>query len=154
MKGESRKLLMEQLDRKLRDVKPVTRVILPERGWLHAIRNALGMSLRQLGARLNISPQSVKEIEDREADGSVTLRSLREVANALDMNLVYALIPREESLERMIEKRAEEVARSIVLRTSRTMELEDQDVSKERIEKAIRSKADELIRTMPRYLWD
>jgi hypothetical protein len=54
----------------------------------------------------------------------------------------------------MIENRAEKVARSIVLRTSTSMELKKQEVSSERIEKSIQSKADELIRTMPRYLWD
>ena len=82
------------------------------------------------------------------------MKTLREAARALDLDLVYVLIPRAVSLEAMIEKRAGQVARSIVLRTSTSMELEEQEVSSERIEKAIRSKADELIRTMPRYLWD
>jgi len=154
MKRESRKLVLEQLDGKLRDLKPLAGTIVPERGWLHAVRTALGMSLRQLGERLKISTQSVKEIEEREAGGSITLKTLREAARALDLDLVYVLVPRAESLEEMIEKRAGEVARSIVLRTSTSMVLEEQDVSSERIEKAIRSKADELVRTMPRYLWD
>ena len=154
MKHESRKLVMEQMDRKFRELNRMKGSSVPERGWVHAIRTALGMSLRQLGGRLKISPQSVKEMEDREADGSVTLRTLREAARALGMELSYVLIPMEESLESMVEARAEKVARSIVLRTSKTMELEEQDVSGERIEKAIRTKKNELIRTMPRYLWD
>ncbi|MBI5648215.1 MAG: mobile mystery protein A [Ignavibacteriae bacterium] len=154
MKRENRKLVLEQLDRKLRDFQPLGGAIVPERGWLHAIRTALGMSLRQLGGRLGISTQSVKEIEDREADASITLKTLREAAKALDLELVYVLIPKAESLEAMIEKRAIMVARSIVLRTSMSMELEDQEVSSVRIEKAVRSKAEELVRMMPRYLWD
>lgn len=154
MKRESRKLVLEQLDRKLRDLRPLAATIVPERGWLNAIRTALGMSLRQMGERLKISPQSAMEIERREADGSITLRSLRQTANALDLDLVYVLIPREASLDAMIEKTATKIARSIVLRTSNSMELEEQGVSSERIEKAVRSKADELVRTMPRYLWD
>ena len=154
MKRESRILMMEQLDRKLRDLKPLAEVIVPERGWLHSIRTALGMSLRQLGERLELTAQSVREIEEREANGSITLRSLRQAANALDLDLVYVLLPREGSLGETVEKRAEQVARSIVSRTSASMELEAQEVSAERIEKAIRSKAEELIRGMPRYLWD
>jgi predicted DNA-binding mobile mystery protein A len=154
MKNESRKLVVEQLDKKLRDLKPLMNLVVPERGWLHTIRLSMRMSLRQLAGRLNLAIQSVKEIEDREADGSITLKTLREVAGALEMRLVYALVPNEESIELMIEKKAEQVARSIVLRTSNTMELEDQDVSKERIEKAIRLKSEEILRTMPRYLWD
>lgn len=154
MKSESRKLVLEQLDRRVREVKNLGGVIVPERGWLHAIRMALGMSLRQFGERLKITAQSVKEIEEREAEGSITLRSLRQTANALDLDLVYFLVPREQSLEALIKKRAMQVASSIVLRTSNTMELEEQGVSSERIAKAVRSKAEELIRTMPRYLWD
>lgn len=146
--------MLEQLDRKLRDFKPLAGTIVPERGWLHAIRMALGMSLRQLGERLKISTQSVKEIEMREAEGSITLRTLREAARELDLELLYVLLPKGTSLEAMIEKRAGQVARSIVLRTSTSMVLEEQEVSSERAEKAIRSKADELLRTMPRYLWD
>ncbi len=154
MKRESRKLVLEQLDRKLTDLRPLAAMIVPERGWLHAIRTALGMSLRQLGVRLEISAQSVKEIEEREADGSITLRSLRQAANALDLDLVHVLVPRDSSLHAMIERRAGQVARSIVLRTSKSMELEEQGVSAERIETSLRSKTEELIRTMPRYLWD
>lgn len=154
MKRESRKLVLEQLDRKLTDLRPLAAMIVPERGWLHAIRTALGMSLRQLGVRLEISAQSVKEIEEREADGSITLRSLRQAANALDLDLVHVLVPRDSSLHTMIERRAGQVARSIVLRTSKSMELEEQGVSAERIETSLRSKTEELIRTMPRYLWD
>jgi predicted DNA-binding mobile mystery protein A len=154
VKRESRILMMEQLDRKLRDLRPLADVIVPERGWLHSIRTALGMSLRQLGERLELTAQSVREIEEREANGSITLRSLRQAANALDLDLVYVLLPREDSLGEAVDKRAEQVARSIVTRTSASMELESQEVSSERIEKAIRSKAEELIRSMPRYLWD
>ena len=154
MKREHRQLLLEQLDRKLRDLRPLAANIVPERGWFNAIRTALGMSLRQLGDKLEISPQSVKEMEEREADGSITLRSLRQAANALDLDLVHVLIPREASLDAMIEKRARQVALTIVLRTSTSMDLEEQGVSTKRIEKAVRSKADELIRMMPRYLWD
>jgi predicted DNA-binding mobile mystery protein A len=154
MKRENRKLVLEQLDRKLRDLSPLAATIVPERGWLNAIRTALGMSLRQMAERLQITPQSAKEIEGREADGSITLRSLRQAANALDLDLFYVLIPREASLDAMVEKRARQVARSIVLRTSTSMELEEQGVSPERIEKAVRSKADELVRAMPRYMWD
>lgn len=154
MKNEHRKLLVEQLDRTFRELRPLRELVVPERGWVHSVRLALRMSLRQLAARLNLAIPSVKEIEDREAEGSITLRSLSEVASALDMRLVYVLIPNEDSLETMIEKRAEQIARSIVLRTSKSMELEEQGVSSERIERAVRSKADELIRTTPRYLWD
>jgi predicted DNA-binding mobile mystery protein A len=154
METSKQKLLIEQADRKLEIFKSLNSVTVPQLGWVHTIRIALKMSLRQLGNRLKISPQSVKEIEEREANGSITIKSLKEVCNALNMKLVYGFIPKNESIEKMIEIRAIEVAKEIVLRTSQTMKLEDQENSKNRIEKAIKSKAEEIKIKMPKYLWD
>ncbi|MCX6276332.1 MAG: mobile mystery protein A [Bacteroidetes bacterium] len=148
------KLLIEQVDNKLLQLKPMEKIIVPHKGWVSTIRAALKMSLRQLGNRLKISAQSAKEIEQRESNGSITIKSLREVANALDMKLVYGLIPKDESIEKIIDKRANEIAREIVLRTSNTMKLEDQENSNSRIDKAIKSKAEEIKNKMPKYLWD
>jgi len=112
------------------------------------------MSFRQLGNRLRISAQSVKEIEEREASGKITLNSLRDAANAMDMNLVYGFVSKHDSLEQMIEKRAKEIATEIVMRTNATMTLEDQQNSKERIEQAIEKKTAEIKFQIPRYLWN
>jgi predicted DNA-binding mobile mystery protein A len=148
------KLLIEQADRKLAAFNAVKSFTIPQNGWVHTIRTAIKMSLRQLGNRLNISPQSVKELEEREANGSITIKSLREVGAALDMRLVYGFIPKNNSIQEMIEKRAIEVASEIVARTSQSMQLEDQKNSKQRIAKAIKSKAEEIKTKMPKYLWD
>jgi predicted DNA-binding mobile mystery protein A len=112
------------------------------------------MSLRQLGNRLAISAQSAKEIEERESNGTITMNSLRAAANAMDMKLVYGFVSKHETLEQMIEKRAKELASEIVMRTNTTMTLEDQQNSKERIEKAIAQKTVEIKFEMPKYLWD
>lgn len=154
MNLQKQKLLIEQVDKKLSLFKQVENVSPPQKGWVHAIRTALKMSLRQLAARLKMSAQSVNELEKREANGSITIKTLREVAKAFDLKLVYGFVPKGESIESMIEKRANEKASEIVLRTSNTMKLEDQENSQERIEKAIRSKAEEIKNKMPKYLWD
>ena len=127
---------------------------LPNSGWINAVRNALGMSLKQLGEKLNISPQGVKDIERREKGGSITINALKETAASLDMQLVYGFIPKEETLEKTIEKRARQIATRIVRRTSHTMHLEDKAVSKERIKKVIEEKTQQIINEMPKYLWD
>jgi len=147
-------LLIEQADRKLAAFRSLDSIVIPEKGWIFTIRIALKMSMRQLGNRLKISPQSVKEIEEREAKGSITLKGLKEAGAVLDMKMVYGFIPKEHSIEEMIEKRAMEIAKEIVMRTSNTMQLEDQKNSKERIEKAIKSRAEEIKSKMPKYLWD
>jgi predicted DNA-binding mobile mystery protein A len=112
------------------------------------------MTLKQLGNRLKISPQSMKGLEEREANGSITLKSLKEIGAALDMKFIYGFILKNQSLEEMIEKRAIEVAREIVLRTSKTMKLEDQENSRQRLRKEVKYKAEEIKIKMPKYLWD
>lgn len=154
MEISKQRLLIEQADRKLAAFRPLSTITIPEKGWIHTIRVALRMSLRQLGNRLRISPQSVKEIEVRESKGSITIKGLKEVGAALDMQLVYGYIPKGQSIEDMIEKRAIEIAKDIVLRTSNTMQLEEQENSKARIEKAIINRAEEIKTKMPKYLWD
>lgn len=154
MKNQKQRLLIEQIDRKLEVFRPIENTIVPKKGWVNTVRIALKMSARQLADRLKISPQSVHEIEHRESNGTITLKTLKEAANALDMQLVYGFIPKEESIEKMIEKRAREIASEIVLRTSNTMKLEDQENSQNRINKSISNKTEEIIDTMPKYLWD
>ena len=154
LRQEREQLLLQQTDKKLEAFKDLKATVVPTKGWINTFRTALKMSLRQLGNRLNIAPQSTKEIEEREANGTITLNSLRDVANAMDMQLVYGFVSKHKSLEQMIEKRAKELALEIVMRTNNTMTLEDQQNSKERIEKAIAQKTSEIKSEMPKYLWD
>ncbi len=154
MKNNKLHLLLQQTDKKIETFKNLKETVIPSKGWINTFRNSLKMSLRQLGDRLHISPQSVKEIEEREANGTITLNSLRDAANAMDMKLVYGFVSKHESLEQMIEKRARELAAEIVMRTHATMTLEDQQNSKKRIEQAIAHKTAEIKFEMPRYLWN
>ncbi len=96
----------------------------------------------------------MKKIESNEADGGITLNALREAGDALNMKLVYGFIPKEGSVEKMIENRAKDLARKIVMRTSTTMKLEDQENSDQRIKEAIADMTEEFKREMPKSLWD
>lgn len=148
------RLILEQTDRKILNLKKSEDLIVPSSGWVFSIRKALGMSLRQLGKKMEMTPQSVKELEDRERNGTVSLKVLRQFGQSLDMKLIYGFIPQSGSLENIIEKRAYELAAEIVNRTSVTMILEDQENNPERIQKAIKEKAEELKLEMPKILWD
>jgi len=147
-------LILNQLERKIKNFYILKDVIIPPEGWINAIRTALKMSLRQLGNRMKITPQSVKEIEQREKDGTVTLNTLKQAANALNMRFIYGFIPINKSLDQMIEERAYELAKTIVLRTSNNMRLEDQENSRKRITASIKEHTIEIKKQMPRYLWD
>ncbi|KIA96625.1 XRE family transcriptional regulator [Pedobacter kyungheensis] len=151
---EKKSLMLQQLNAKLLKFSVLSKIVIPSNGWIKAIRNTLGMSMEQLANRLSISKQAVSDIERREKEGSITLKSLRELGRVLDMELVYGFVPKDGSLEAMVEKKANELAKKIVLRTSNTMELEDQVNSKERIEKAIQERTQEIKNEMPKILWD
>jgi predicted DNA-binding mobile mystery protein A len=149
-----KKLQLDQLNAKMQGFNDLKNVQVPAGGWIKTIRIAIGMSLIQLGKRLEITKQSAKEIETRESDGSLTLKALREVANAMDMQLVYGFVPNDGSLEALIERKAKEVATKIVMRTSASMKLEDQENTERRIKKAIEERTDELKKEMSKILWD
>jgi predicted DNA-binding mobile mystery protein A len=108
----------------------------------------------QLGNRLSITKQSVQDMERREKDGSITIKALREAARALDMQLIYGFVPNDGSLELLIERKAKELATLIVMRTNNTMKLEDQENTKQRIEKAIQERTITIKDEMPKTLWD
>jgi predicted DNA-binding mobile mystery protein A len=147
-------LQLQQLNSKMLGFASLKQVAIPPIGWIKAIRTAIGMSMQQLGNKLNISKQGILDIEKREKDGSVTIKSLKEIARALDMQLVYGFVPNDGSLDALIEKRATELATKIVLRTSNTMKLEDQGNTNKRIEKAIKERAEIIKNEMPKILWD
>ena len=148
------KLIIEQLDKKFILFGQLEDLNIPLSGWILSIRIALKMSLSQLGKKMGITAPAVKQLEGREQSGSVSIKVLRQAGEALNMKLVYGFIPQSGTLEKMIEDRAKELAKEIVLRTSNTMQLEDQENTEERIEKAIQEKTEEIIQKMPRYLWD
>lgn len=149
-----RSLQLQQLNRKMQGFAKLKEVAIPPTGWIKAIRSALGMSMQQLGNRLNVSKQAVMDMEKREKDGSITIKSLREIARAMDMQLVYGFVPNDGSLDALIEKRATELAIQIVMRTANTMKLEDQANSKKRIETAIKERAAAIKNEKPKILWD
>lgn len=147
-------LQLQQLNSKMLGFASLKQVAIPPTGWIKAIRTAIGMSMQQLGNKLNVSKQGILDIEKREKEGSITIKSLKEIARALDMQLVYGFVPNDGSLDALIEKRATELATKIVLRTSNTMKLEDQGNTNKRIEKAIKERAEEIKNKMPKILWD
>ena len=147
-------LQIQQLNSKMLAYASLQKVAPPPTGWIKAIRNAIGMSMLQLGNRLSITKQSVQDIERREKEGSITIKALREAARALDMQLVYGFVPNDGSLELLIERKAKDLATQIVMRTNNTMKLENQENTKQRIKKAIQERTTIIKSEMPKTLWE
>lgn len=154
MKKEIKKISRVQLDKKMRNFNRVSSINIPSGSWVFSLRNALGLSLSQLAKKMDISAQSVKEIEEREKEGRITLKILKDVASALELKFVYGFSAPNSSLEKILKNQADKVAREIVERTDKNMKLEDQGNSKNRLNKAIKERARTLVDNQDKCLWD
>ncbi|MDB5231545.1 MAG: Helix-turn-helix domain protein [Chitinophagaceae bacterium] len=154
MNGRKQRLLLQQADRKLEAFRQAAFVEIPANGWIHTIRQALNISLGQMGRKLKMTAQGIKALETREKNAAITLQSLHEIAEAMDLKLVYAIVPKEGTLEDMINQKAHEKAIEIVNRTSVSMQLENQGNSSARLRQAVEEKQRELQNEMPKFLWD
>lgn len=121
----------------------------PARGWIRALRDALGMTAEQLGKRMGVTQPSVQRLELSEAEGTIQLSSLRKAAAALDCEVIYALVPRR-TLREAYEAEAAKVARRELGQIGHTMALEDQAVDDDQDDRLRRFIAEELD---PRELW-
>jgi predicted DNA-binding mobile mystery protein A len=144
MRNEFRNLRLKQLDRSLAPYRAARKIARPPKGWIRAIRQALGVSSGELARRLGSSRQLPLQLEKGEAEDRITLRSLRAVANALDCDLVYALVPRAGSMQKLIEARARAEAKKRVLEVEHSMALEDQAAG--RIDEAVEAETRRLVR--------
>lgn len=151
---KTKQLLIQQLERKMDFLPRFSSSTIPPSGWINSIRKALGISAQQLANKLDVSRQGVIDMEKREIEGAITIKRLKEIAQKLDMDLVYGFVPKSGSLEVYIETKARELAEKIVNRTSNTMKLEDQENSEQRIQKAITERTEEFRKTLPKALWD
>ncbi len=152
MQSKHRRIMREQLDKTFEKLNSLRGVQPPVKGWLRSIREALGMSGKQLGERIGVSQPRVVQMEKDELSGALTLKTLRQVAEAMDCMLVYALVPRT-SLEETMRHQAQKIAEQRLSRTSHSMLLEDQQVSNDELKKMLNAKVKDLVREMPKDLW-
>lgn len=152
MKPKHQKIIVEQLDKTLARFKDVKDVPPPAKGWIRAIREALGMTGKQLAERLSVRQPRIPILEKDEVSGSVSIKTMRQTAEALDCMFVYALIPRT-TLESTIREQARHVAAERMQRTNHTMGLEDQQLLEDEQRKMLQSMVDELVRTTPKEMW-
>lgn len=149
-----RRLIREQLDEQLK-VLPKNQAIPRYRtGWIKTIRKALGMSARTLGSRIGVSQSQVSKLENSELDKAITLRSLERIAEGLDCELVYFLVPKNGSLDKTLKKRAVQKATEDINRLNTHMALEGQGLGTVSLQNMIDAEAQRLLYELPRDFWD
>src|ERR1700733_4500596 len=122
MRDDFRRLRSKQLDRALAPLRSANSPR-PPKGWIRAIREALGLSSAEFAKRMKANRSLIVQQEKAEADDRIPLKSLRAFANALDCDLGYALVPRAGSLQELVDARARVAAKANVLGVEHTMAL-------------------------------
>jgi predicted DNA-binding mobile mystery protein A len=144
---------IRHLDKRFAALRPLAASPNPPKGWLRAIRNALGMTTAQFARRLGVSQPRIVELEQSEAAGSVTLHTLQRAAEALGCRLVYALVP-ERPLADIVNDRAKLVAERQSASVEHTMRLEDQAVQGKTARTGLRRQLLGELMRHPARLWD
>lgn len=152
MKRKRQEMRRRQLDAQLVPLRSMLPVVAPAGGWVHAIREALGMSLETFGKRLSVTRTTALQIERAEVSESITLKRLRAAANALECDLVVSFVPRQ-SLETTIWERAVSLARSDLARIQHSMVLESQAVYDGALADMVSDAAKDIIERNDARLW-
>jgi predicted DNA-binding mobile mystery protein A len=145
MKPEFRKLRVKQLERMLQPLITARGVSRPQKGWIRAIREVTGITLREVAQRLGGTAAGVAYLEKSEADYRISLGKLREAADALGCELVYALVPKIGSVQALVEQGARTKAAETVRAVEHTMALEDQAVG--RVDEKIEEHTKRVLKT-------
>lgn len=124
----------------------------PQVGWIQTIRTTLGMTAQQLAQRMGISQATVSNLEKSESAYTITLQSLQRAAQALDCEVVYALVPRQP-LSRMVSDKATQLASASVQRVRHTMSLEAQSTPTEMAQQQIAARKEALLSGRWSKLW-
>ena len=143
----------KKIDKRLNILKNSDVMARPPRGWIRAIREALGMTTRQLGKRMGVKQSTAAGFEKAEVDNGITLGTLERAAHALDCRLVYALVPRT-SLESQVENRARAMARMRLQATSHSMVLENQRVDEAAEREHLERLTEKLLKQSSSKLWE
>lgn len=144
------KLRLEQVDRALKSTKVPPR---PSAGWIRVIRSALGMTTRQLAARLDVAQSTVVALEKSEADDKITLHTLRRAAEALDCELHYVFVPRRP-LTMRVDLQAEHLAMKMAGDVAHTMRLEEQGSSEAFTKRSVKLIKNEMLASSWKKLWE
>lgn len=144
---------IRHLDQRFSTLRPLAKIQRPPKGWLRAIRDALGMTTVQFARRLGVSQPRIIELEKSEVTGNVTLHTLQRAAEALGCRFVYTLVP-EKPLAEIVRERAEDVANRRSSSVEHTMRLEDQAVHDKGASRELRKQMIEDLLRRPARLWD
>jgi predicted DNA-binding mobile mystery protein A len=125
---------------------------MPETRWIKSIREAFGMSAKDLAKNVGIDQSRISRLENAEKNGNIKLSSMQNIAQGLDMEFVYGFVPKD-TLETMVREQARKLANEKMKRLSHTMRLELQELSDEEKKSALKDMVDKILIEEPKGFW-
>jgi len=157
MNDKYKKIRREQNSQLINQAAGLAVISPPKGGWIKAVRTALAMSGAALSKRLGGHRTTTAYLERSEQDGSITIKKMQQVAKAMHCRFVYALVPEggvDDSVEKIIDRQADSIAREIVEESNVHMMLEDQQLGRIQIEKEIDRLKKQIINDLPKDFWE
>jgi len=114
----------------------------PKEGWIRTVRTALRMSGSQLGKRVGLSRNRISVLE-----------RLQYLAEQLNCDLTYALVPRKP-IEDIIDDRATEITSQSLNANAQNMFLEAQSIDEEAQKRLFNQIKEQVINSCGRALWN
>lgn len=154
MDKKYKRIAREQLDQNIQRLQPLKNINVPLKGWIKAVRESIGMTSTQLAKRLGVSQPRVTQIEKEEINGSLTINMMRKVAEALNCNYYYSILPQEENLETLLRIRVTQIVKKKYENVNHTMKLEAQGLDEFSMNKEIEHAVKEIMRELPKTIWE
>ena len=155
MNKKYKQISQEQNSQIINNATVLATVRQPKQGWIKTVRSAISLSGTALSKRLGGHRSTASYLERSELEGSITLKKMQQTAEAMGCRFVYGIVPPNgQSIDNLINERAEKVASRVFEQGSVQMMLEDQQLSPALKQKEIERLKMELLTQMPRDFWD
>jgi predicted DNA-binding mobile mystery protein A len=143
---------LRQLEERLEKLRDIAALEAPQDGWVRTLRQALGMTTEQLASRMGVTRQAVLQLEAAERKRTATLTSLRKAADAMDCEVVYAIVPRG-SMNQVLVRQGRKQAERHIQRISHSMKLDAHVVGPAELERQVEELSVHLATERSRALW-
>jgi predicted DNA-binding mobile mystery protein A len=102
---------------------------------------------------MGVAPSRVSTIEKAEITGATTIKTMREIAEAMNCTFVYAIVP-TNSLDDILRNQAVKKADTELARYHHTMRLENQALTKDDLATERERLVADILAGSPRRVWD
>lgn len=144
----ARVLQIRALDKKTSDLKSAKNIVPQSSGWIKTVREAIGMTVSQLAARLGVTQPRITKMESNE--DNLKLSTMKKAAEAMNCEFVYYFKPRT-TFQNLVDEQAQKKAVEVLKTVNVNMALENQEIAED---EAVKDFASDLINKKIKQIWN